>query len=159
MDDVTAYHEAGHAFAAVRLGAHVRWVTIAPDDDDGPRRYGDTQIEWDHSEGTKPELRQKAILVSLAGPVAEMIYSGEPFHPGFVPEWSSDWKLAWEAAGALHVEQRVRLAFLEQATAEMYRLFKRDDNWAALAAIVDDLLAHETLEGDAVHEIVSLWLG
>lgn len=157
MDDTTAYHEAGHAFAAVRLGASVRLVTIAPDDDDGPRRYGDTQIEWEQAAGETHELHQKAILVSLAGPVAEMIYSGEPLHPGFVPEWSSDWKLAWEAAAALHINERARLAFLEQATAEMVRLFKQDDNWAGLARIVDELLAHETLEGDLVHDIVSRW--
>lgn len=154
MDDTTAYHEAGHAFAAVRLGARVRLVTIAPDFDDGPRRYGDTQIEWDHSRATDKELRYKSVLVSLAGPVAEMIYTGEPFHPGFVPEWSSDWKLAWEAAATVHANERTRLTFLEQATAEMYRLFKRDDNWAALAAVVDELLAHETLEGEVVHDIV-----
>ncbi|MBC8350842.1 MAG: hypothetical protein H8E66_02580 [Planctomycetes bacterium] len=154
MDDTTAYHEAGHAFAAVRLGARVRLVTIAPDYDDGPKRYGDTQIEWETSGADDKEVRQKAVLVSLAGPVAEMIYSGDAYHPGFVPEWSSDWKQAWTAAATLHPDERTRLAFLEQASAEMYRLFKRDDNWAALAAIVDELLAHETLEGEIVHDIV-----
>lgn len=158
MDEETAYHEAGHAFAAVRLGAQVRLLTIAPDRDEGPRRYGDTQIEWDHTHGDTRELREKTVLVSLAGPVAEMIYSGDPFHPGFVLEWSSDWKLAWEAAATLHTNERTRLAFLEQATAEIYRVFKQDDNWSALAAIVDELLAHETLEGESVHEIVSQWM-
>lgn len=159
MDDTTAYHEAGHAFAAVRLGARVRLVTITPDFDDGPRRDGDTQIEWECSGGDLKELRQKSTLVALAGPVAEMIYSGEPYHPGFVPEWSSDWKLAWDASATLHPHEPTRLAFLEQATGEMYRLLKRDENWAALAAIVDELLAHETLEGDDVHDIVRSWLG
>lgn len=159
MDDTTAYHEAGHAFAAVRLGARVRLVTIEPDYDDGPRRYGDTQIEWDHSICDSREPGPKSILVVLAGPVAEMIYSGEPLHPGFVPEWSSDWQLAWQASAAMHAHEPTRLAFLEQATGAMYRLLKRDDNWAALAAIVDELLAHETLEGEVVHDIVRNWLG
>lgn len=159
MDDTTAYHEAGHAFAAVRLGARVRLVTIAPDFDDGPRRYGDTQIEWERTGGDSKELRQKSTLVALAGPVAEMIYSGEPYHPGFVPEWSSDWKLAWDASATLHAHEPTRLAFLEQATNEMYRLLNRNENWAALAAIVDELLAHETLEGEDVHEIVESWIG
>ncbi|MCA9121698.1 MAG: hypothetical protein H6822_36105 [Planctomycetaceae bacterium] len=154
MDDTTAYHEAGHAFAAVRLGARVRLVTIAPDDDDGPRRYGDTQLEWDHSACSPEEIGSKTILVALAGPVAEMIYSGDPYHPGFVPEWSSDWNLAWEASAPLHAHEPTRLAFLEQATAKMYRLLNRDDNWAVLASIVDELLAHETIEGDVVHDIV-----
>ena len=157
MDDTTAYHEAGHAFAAVTLGARVRLVTIAPEFDDGPKRYGDTQIEWDHCDASDSEIAQRLVLVALAGPVAEMIYSGEPYHPGFVPEWTSDWKLAWQAADAMMSDQRQRLALLEQATAQMYRLFKTDANWAALAAIVDDLLAHETLEGEQVHDIVAAW--
>lgn len=158
MDDTTAYHEAGHAFAAVKLGARVRLVTIAPDSDDGPQRFGDTQIEWQHhADLCDKEIAQRAVLVALAGPVAEMIYSGEPYHPGFVPEWSSDWQLAWDAAEKVFRDQRLRLAFLEQAIAEMYRLIKEDANWAALAAIVDDLLAHETVEGETVHDIVNTW--
>jgi ATP-dependent Zn protease len=157
MDDTTAYHEAGHAFAAVQLGAFVRSVTIEPDNDDEPRRYGDTKIEWDHSVVSGKELCKRMVLVSLAGPVAEMIYSGEPYHPGFVPEWGSDWKQAWLAAEAIHAADRARLLFLEQAAGEMYRLFQQDENWATLAAIVDDLLAHETLDGEAVHAIVRCW--
>ncbi len=129
MDGTTAYHEAGHAFAAVKLGAHVRRVTITPEFDDGPRRYGDTQIEWDHAEISAKEMTQRSVLVALAGPIAEMIYSGEPYHPGFVPEWSSDWKLAWQSAEAAVPDERQRLAFLEQAASEMYRLFKSDENW------------------------------
>ena len=34
----------------------------------------------------------------------------------------------------------------------------QDDHWAALAAIVDHLLAHETLEGELVEEIMGQWL-
>jgi len=41
----------------------------------------------------------------------------------------------------------------------LHRLLSRDDHWAALAAIVDSLLAHEWLEGDDVEEIVRSWLG
>ena len=36
MSEISAYHEAGHAFVAVYVGARVRSVTIAPDRDDGP---------------------------------------------------------------------------------------------------------------------------
>jgi len=34
-----------------------------------------------------------------------------------------------------------------------------NDHWAALAAIVDNLLAHETLEGEDVEDIMRQWLG
>ena len=95
---------------------------------------------------------------ALAGPVAEMIHSGEPYHPGFVAEWAADWKLAWEAATSLISSERKRLAYLEQTTARLYRLLEREDHWAALAAIVDNLLAHETLEAEEVEDIVGQWL-
>jgi ATP-dependent Zn protease len=158
MSEISAYHEAGHAFMAIYVGARVRRVTIEPDWDDGPERYADIQVEWPLNQLTDRELHEKSVLVALAGPVAEMIHSGEPYHPGFVAEWAADWSLAWEAAAPLLPSERKRPAFLEQMTARLYRLLEKDDHWAALAAIVDNLLAHETLEGEEVEDIVRRWL-
>ena len=50
------------------------------------------------------------------------------------------------------------MAYLEQATAQLYRLLHRDENWAALAAITDELLAHEMIEGEQAEEIMQQWL-
>ncbi|MCA8985132.1 MAG: hypothetical protein R3C12_22670 [Planctomycetaceae bacterium] len=158
MSEISAYHEAGHAFMAIYVGARVRSVTIEPDWDDGPKRFADIQVEWPLDQFTDRELHEKSVLVALAGPVAEMIQSGEPFHPGFVAEWAADWKLAWEAASTIFPLERKRLAYLEQTTARLYRLLDRKDHWAALAAIVDNLLAHETLEGEEVEDIVRQWM-
>ena len=158
LSEVSAYHEAGHAFMAMYVGARVRSVTIEPDWDDGPERYADIQVEWPLDQFTNRELYEKSVLVALAGPVAEMIHSGEPYHPGFVAEWAADWKLAWEAAAAMFPIERKRLAYLEQTAVSLYRLLNQDNHWAALAAIVDNLLAHETLEGEEVEEIVRQWL-
>ena len=109
--EATAYHEAGHVFMALYLGARVRSVTIEPDRDDGPDRFGDTQVEWDHSQFTTRELHEKSVLVALAGPVAEMIHRGEPYHPGFVAEWAADWREAWEAAAGVVPDHKQRLAY------------------------------------------------
>lgn len=87
-----------------------------------------------------------------------MIYRDEPFHPGLVAEWVVDWNLAWEAAARLIKTDRERLAYLEQSTLRLYRLLSRDGHWAALAAIADHLLAHETLDGEDVEDIVREWL-
>jgi ATP-dependent Zn protease len=87
-----------------------------------------------------------------------MIHSGEPYHPGFVAEWAADWKTAWEAVAPLIPAERRRLVYLEQATVKLHRLLQQDEYWAALAAIVDNLLAHETLEGEEVEDIVRQWL-
>lgn len=159
MCEISAYHEAGHAFMAVYVGARVRCVTIEPAWDDGPRRHADIQIEWPLDSCGQRIRQEKLAQVALAGPVAEMIHSGEPYHPGFVAEWSADWGAAWEATQLLIPDDRKRLAYLEQVVVRLYRLIASELHWAALAAIVDHLLAHETLEGAEVEEIVRQWLG
>ena len=158
-EEINAYHEAGHAFMAVYVGARIRRVTIEPEWDDGPMRYADTQVEWPLDAFSDRELRERMIQVALAGPVAEIIHRGEPFHPGFVAEWAADWSNAWDAAAKLVSNERQRLRFLEQETVKLHRFLSRDLIWAALAAIVDELLAHETLEGEDIEMIVGQWLG
>jgi ATP-dependent Zn protease len=159
MPELIAYHEAGHALIAVLLGGEVRLVTIEPDNDDGPDRQGDTQVLWRRSGVSEKEFAKKVVQVSLAGPVAEMIYSGDPYHPGLVVEWSADWRDAWEAAVLLHPGEQQRLQYLEQVSIRLYHRLKQDDMWAALASLADNLLAHETLEREQVEEIVGQWIG
>lgn len=155
-EEVTAWHESGHAFVAVYLGGEVESVSIDPDWDDGPQRFGDTTIHWRAGRFTERELQMNAILVALGGPVVEMIHSGDPFHPAMVAEWSQDWKLAWQAAAFISDQQK-RMQFLEQTTVDLHRTLSQDNHWAAIGAIVDNLLAHEILEGDVVHDIVAEW--
>lgn len=159
MSELIAYHEAGHALMAVLLGGKVKQVTIDPDDDDGPDRQGDTQVLWRRSRISDDEFAKIAVQVSLAGPVAEMIYSGDPYHPGLVAEWAADWREAWDAATPLHPVERQRFEYLEQVSIQLYHRLKQDDLWAALASLADNLLAHETLDCEQVEEIVEDWLG
>jgi len=158
MEEINAHHEAGHALLAILMGARVRHVSLIPDWDDGPDRFAEIQVEWPVDQFTPTELYQKMTMVALAGPVAEMIHTGEPYHPGLVGEWAADWQAAWQSAGRLLSDPRRRISFLERATREIHALLSQDHHWAALAAIVDDLAAHETLEGDQVEEIVQTWL-
>jgi hypothetical protein len=158
MSELVAYHEAGHALVALLLGGQVQVVTIGPDSDDGPPRQGDTQVLWRRGMDDR-RFAQCSVQVNLAGPVAEMIYSGDPYHPGFVAEWAADWRDAWQAAAILHPGERQRLAYLEQVSVQLYHRLKSDDHWAALAAVADQLLAHDTLEGEEVAEIIAQWLG
>lgn len=158
MSELIAYHEAGHALMARLLGGRVTQVTIEPDDDDGPLRSGDTQVVWRRSGMSEKAFAQLAIQVSLAGPVAEMIYSGNPFHPGLVAEWAADWRDAWEYAALLHPLERPRLDYLERVSIQLYHRMNGDDLWSALAALADHLLAHETLDREQVAEILEEWL-
>ncbi len=143
---------------AVYLGGHVRSVTIEPNRDDGPERYGEAQVEWDLRQFTSRELRERMVLVALAGPAAEMIYRGQPLHPGLVAEWASDWTAAWDAAAALLPHEPSRLAFLERAVVQVRQTLNHNECWATLAAIADHLFAHETLEADEIKEIFAYWM-
>lgn len=156
-EEVTAYHEAGHVYLAARVGAAVRSVTIESDWDDGPRRFGDTQVEWDSSRFTPADYLRNLATVALAGPAAEMVYRGEPFHPASVVEWSADWTAAREAVERLVAGEEKQVAMLEQISIELYRLMNRDDVWAAVAALADELLAHETLERDQIIAVLEDW--
>jgi ATP-dependent Zn protease len=157
MPELIAYHEAGHAIIALLLGGEVDLITIDPDKDDGPQRQGYAKILWRRDRLSEKEFAQKAVQVCLAGPVAEMIYSGDPYHPGLVAEWAADWREAWSVATMLHPIERKRLEYLEQVTAQLYHRLKRDDHWNALAALADNLLAHETLDRDQIEEFIDEW--
>ena len=158
MEETTAFHEAGHAFAAVMVGARVISVTIDPDYNDMPDRYGDTEVGWDRSQFSDREFAEKFALVSLAGPVAEMILSGDRWHPASLPEWSGDWHQAMHSARKLFKLDADCVRFLERMAVEAHQVFSRDDVWPFIGAIVDELVAHETLEGERVHEIVEEWM-
>jgi ATP-dependent Zn protease len=158
MEETTAFHEAGHAFVAIMVGARVVSITIDPDNNDLPDRYGDTQIAWDRSQFSDREFAEKFALVSLAGPVAEMILTGDAWHPALLPEWSGDWQQAMQSARGLCKSKRECVALLERMAIESHQVLSRDDVWPFIGAIVDELVAHETLEGEQVHEIVDEWM-
>jgi hypothetical protein len=159
MSELTAYHEAGHAVVAQMLGGIVSRITIEPENDDGPERFGDTQVLWRRSQLTDTAHPKRLVEVCLAGPVAEMIYSGNPYHPGLVAEWAVDWREAWIAAIPLHAKEEPRLKFLEQTSIQLYHRVKRDEIWAVLASVADNLLAHATLDQDQFADVVRGRLG
>jgi hypothetical protein len=157
MTEISAYHEAGHVYIALRSGARVRSVTIDPDSDDGPNRHGDTKIAWPKKRFSERELREKVILVALAGPVAEMIHTGDPYHPGLVVEWSADWHVAWAAAELQFPTEPARMEYLEQTSIRLYHQLSQNRHWEAIAMLVDHLLAHETLDEEMIDEIAEAW--
>lgn len=155
--EITAWHESGHAFAAAWLGGLIESVSVDPDADDGPQRFGEIVVRWDRHRFSRQDVADRSVMVALSGPVVEMIHSGDVRHPATVPEWSEDWSLAWAAADSITGKAK-RLAHLEGVTRDLYSVLSGHQHWAAIGAIVDHLLAHDSLEGETVHEIVSEWI-
>ncbi|MCA9260639.1 MAG: hypothetical protein KDA61_15610 [Planctomycetales bacterium] len=163
MCEVSAYHEAGHAVAAWTLGARLGRATIAPDWDDGPDRFAEIEVRWPRGDFSDRELCERIATTALAGPIAETIHRGETFEIalawfGSSPEWTADWAIAWNAVASLFPDESRRIAYLQQAAEQLFAMLNRDDMWAALAAIVDHLVAHETVEGEEIEEILQQWL-
>lgn len=160
MSEQCAYHEAGHAVVAYRYGAKVHSISIEPDwDDEALRNDGDIEVHWPMDRYTQREIHEFSIYVALGGPAAEMIYTGDVFHPGLVHEWSQDWNTAWELAGRFHSAEARRLRYLEATTRDLYQLLSQDTHWQAIASLSDELLAHEHMEADEVHDVLKTWLG
>ncbi len=153
MDDElekTTYHEAGHCVMAVLCGATVERATVAPEEDGF---HGLVDIYWPQ----KAKVKDR-ISVALAGPVVEMIYTGEPYHPGIVPEWAHDWKQAWSLCRIRSKSDRDCLRILEQLVAQLYRSFSSDSWWAATAAVSDLLSAHDEIEHEEIAIEVEQWI-
>jgi len=157
--ELTAYHEAGHALIAHYLGGRVQRVSIETEWDEDLRHEGDTEVLWPAGRMTGSEFREAGVLVALAGPVAEMLYSGEPYHPALVAEWANDWDEATRLASEFIPTDELRMKYLETQTRRLWKLLDDEPLWSALAALSDELLAHETLDGEQVTETLSVWLG
>ncbi len=156
LEELVAYHEAGHAVMAVVLGGRIVHVSIEPPDDDEWKRSGESIVQWPvAAAGTIDEAE---IKVSLAGPVTEMIYVSEFQAIASVPEFAADWHRASLGAARLKPTMAQRIRLLVQAENWLRSFFEQDHHWAAIGAVADELLAHETIEHERLAEIVSFWI-
>lgn len=159
---LTAYHEAGHAVIAYALGGTVHCLQLGGEADDWlPERFGECRIHWLRVSSRQPPTqwqRQREVLTILAGPVAEMIYSGQPYHPACFGPAKGDWQLAWELVEPIVSSAPKRTRYLEEITLELYWRMQSDDLWAAIGAVADELLAHEFLERDQLSETLGFWM-
>ncbi len=162
MDDdetLTAYHEAGHVVVGYLLGAKIDEVRLGSMiDDDFPLRFGDCLVNWGRVDPRCDWQRERELLTILAGPVAEMIFLGERVHPAQYAPWKSDWQQAITGSRGLFRDPIKQVAYLEVLLARLHGKLSGDAQWAAIAAVADELLAHEALEHDDIAEVVSFWL-
>lgn len=146
---------------AIVLGGCVEHITIEPHLDDGPSRYGETITSWPWTErgAVPPKQRISAeIAVSLAGPVAEMIYLNERSEIEAVEEWSFDCRMANQLASQVTASPVSKVKLLRESESMVRERLNEPETWSAVAALSDELLAHETLEHDQIQEVTLFWL-
>ena len=158
-ETLTAYHEAGHAVIGFALGAEIEAVQLGGEfDDELPNRFGECLVNWGPVDASCNWQRQRELLTILAGPVAEMIYRGEPLHPAHFGPWKDDLRQAWEHCAPFVADAERRTRLLEQLIRELYQRMNTDECWAAVAAVADELLAHELLDAEQLSDAVGFWL-
>ena len=161
---LTAYHEAGHAVIGYVLGGQVDSVQLWGEADEVlPERFGDCRISWrplgPSCTGASGDWqRQREILTVLAGPVAEMVYRGEPFHPAHFGPWQHDWRQAIMLGESLRADLRQRTQLLERMVVSLHGIVRTDACWAAIAAVADELAAHEFLDREQLQDVIGFWI-
>ena len=157
-----AWHEAGHALAALFLGGVVREVTLESERDG---LAGHAAVEWPAGADVGEAGARRMAAVALAGPVAELVFRGEDVldDPDAVAAWRADWDEAerWlgealarsgETAESRNAERReeLRRAILR----ELHGWFDESEGYERLARVADALDAHETLDAALFAEAV-----
>ena len=69
------------------------------------------------------------------------------------------WPGAWRVSAAFIGDSQRRTRILEQALIQLREQLNRDPLWPAIAAVADELLAHESLENDQIADILGFWIG
>ncbi|MEL6107081.1 MAG: cell division protein FtsH [Planctomycetota bacterium] len=158
-DTVTAYHEAGHAVVGYALGGEIESIGLYAEADEWlPERFGDCHVNWGRVDPSTNWQRQREILTILAGPVAEGIYRGESMHPALYPPWRHDWDFAIDRLDSVASLER-RKTILSMSLTILQRQLQEDACWAAVAAVADELLAHEYVDGEHLADTLTFWLG
>jgi hypothetical protein len=158
-ETLTAYHEAGHAVIGYALGGVVDSIQLGGEANEKlPRRFGECRIRWGRVDPHADWQVQCEVLTVLAGPAAEMVYQGEKFHPGGFGPWQDDWRRAWQI-GQVFADDAVRRSeVLWLLVLRLEQLLRQDRCWPAIAALADELLAHEFLDQDQAEQVLGFWL-
>ena len=113
-------------------------------------------VSWPPS--TDAAIYEVELKVSLAGPVAELLYRSEQIPIESVPEFAADWQRVAESAVLLKATRREQLQLISRAEFWVRDFFNQTRNWAAVGAVADELLAHYTLENEQLQEAISFWI-
>jgi len=167
----TAYHEAGHAVVAVRLGCRFEYVTIIADPDEGSaghlkhlaedqesRRHQMTTEEW-HASLALPEAERMrlfeeeeqrhldAITVSIAGIAASARWHGDDW------ETMADELLYDQYDGDYAAVESLYSGLDDEGKERAYQMVS--DDWGAVEAVAHALMERKTLTEDEVKELVT----
>jgi ATP-dependent Zn protease len=142
-DEVTAYHEAGHAVIALALGRTIHKVSVLPNRE----RLGECRFGKGNAKPTDDWL-EREILISLGGLAAEARFTGT--------------YATAEAAQDLRFVRRLALERKSERAVERYEqrmldkveyMLADDGTWNAVQLIAAELMKHGTISGRAARHL------
>src|SRR5579872_3905449 len=142
-DKAVAYHEAGHAVAALALGRPVRHVSVLPDREHlGVCAFGTGAFR------PSEDWIEREILIALAGLAAEARHTGDYAWDGAARDLQFVRRLIVERAGARRAE-RLERRLLSKAE----HLLAQEGHWRAVELIVAELLLRGAISGRAARHL------
>ena len=151
-----AFHEAGHAVAAVLHRRGLRKATIVPDKESGTLgcvftgRFGSRFKPDAHAGRKERDLIEGDVTVSLAGPVAEALASGRWNHVGASRDYHHAVDLLSYLCGGRELQAYVNL--LSVRTEAMF--VNVDVHWRAVEQLAEVLLREKTIGGRRARAII-----
>jgi ATP-dependent Zn protease len=145
-DEVTAYHEAGHAVIALALGRTVHKVSVLPNQ----LRLGECRFGKGNARATDDWL-EREILIALGGMAAEARFTGT---------YATD-----EAKEDLRFVRRLALERKSDRAVERYEqrmlgkveyMLAEEGTWKAVESIAAELMKHGTISGRAARHLFEL---
>jgi Peptidase family M41 len=151
---LTAFHEAGHAVVAHALGRAFTRVSVVADDDTlgrcSFRRPGPWFRPQERVDGATRRRLEERIMISLAGPEAEAVLSGEYDAEAADEDVARAFRDASYATGC----EEEAWAYLGWLRLRTLNLMKRDGLWAPIEALAGELLARGELSYRAARRVI-----
>ena len=154
--EATAYHEAGHAVAAWRLGVGFRKqaLSIVPDGDSlGHAKQSNplfrVDLEFDKSDRARRRA-EKAAQISLAGGAAQRRFSARSYRHAHI---KSDLHEAVHMLGYFAEGDELE-AYLRLIEIRARHMFNRPFVWRCVQALAGALLARKKLSGREIKRII-----
>src|SRR5437764_34053 len=142
-DEVTAYHEAGHAVVALALGRTIHKVSVLANRE----RLGECRFGKSHARPADDWI-EREILIALAGPAAEARFTGTFANEEAKEDLRFVRRLALERKSDRAVER------YEQRMLDKVEYMLADEGtWKAVEAIAAELMKHGEISGRAARHL------